>query len=67
MKRVVCLLIAALVAMMILVPSALAQGMTTAGPLPPSGGAPVGEIVLPAAALLIGSGVLAFAVLRRSR
>ena len=38
-------------------------GAKTAGkPLPPSGGP---EILLPAAALLLGSGVLTYAVLRR--
>jgi hypothetical protein len=38
-------------------------GATQAGkPLPPSGGP---EILLPAAALLLGSGVLTYAVLRR--
>ena len=71
MKRIVYLAIAALVAMMLLVPSAFAQEMTVerkveaTAPLPPSGGAAVGTLVLPAAALLIGSGVLAYAVLRR--
>lgn len=40
-----------------------APGGKTAGkPLPPSGGP---EILLPAAALLLGSGVLTYAVLRR--
>ena len=40
-----------------------APGQKTAGkPLPPSGGP---EILLPAAALLLGSGVLTYAVLRR--
>jgi hypothetical protein len=33
--------------------------------LPKSGGVPVGSIVLPAAALLVGGGVLGYAVLRR--
>ncbi len=36
-------------------------------PLPASGGLPVGSVFLPAAALLLGSGVLTYAVLRRSR
>ena len=71
MKRIVYLALAALVAMMLLVPSAFAQQMEmtmqkeTTRPLPPSGGPAVGTMVLPAAALLIGSGVLAYAVLRR--
>ena len=34
-------------------------------PLPKSGGLGAGSILLPAAALLLGSGILAFAVLRR--
>ena len=38
---------------------------TTMGSLPHSGGTAVGSILMPAAALLVGSGVLAFAVLRR--
>ena len=73
MKRVVYLAVAALVAMLILVPTAMAQEqtmvveqeMTIEKDLPKSGGASVGSMVLPAAALLVGSGVLAFAVLRR--
>ena len=71
MRRIVYLAVAALVAMMLLVPSAFAQEMTVerkveaTTPLPPSGGPAVGTMVLPAAALLIGSGVLAYAVLRR--
>ena len=74
MERVVYLAAAALVALMILVPSAIAQEMTmkenimmekTVEPLPPSGGPAVGSVLLPAAALLVGSGILAYAVLRR--
>ena len=73
MKRVVYLAVAALVAMLILVPTAMAQEQTIMveetmmmeKDLPKSGGPAVGSIVLPAAALLVGSGVLAFAVLRR--
>ena len=77
MKRVVYLAMAALVAMLILVPTAGAQEMTmeqttemmmeTTQPLPKSGGPAIGStsVLLPAAALLLGSGVLAFAVLRR--
>jgi hypothetical protein len=69
---------AALVAMLILVPTAMAQEemtvmqeetmmMETTQPLPKSGGPAIGStsVLLPAAALLLGSGVLAFAVLRR--
>jgi hypothetical protein len=75
-KRLVYLAVVALVAMMILIPSAFAQGTakieqtieTTV--LQPTGGGAVGgpAVVLPAAtALLLGSGVLAYAVLRRRR
>ena len=76
MRKLVYLATAALVALLILVPTALAQttvqrttiqSMTTpsTSPLPASGGVPVSSVVLPAAALLLGSGVLAYAVLRR--
>ena len=78
MKRLVYLATAALVAMLILVPTAMAQGeqtmmmeetmmQETTQPLPKSGGPVIGgpSVLLPAAALLLGSGVLAFAVLRR--
>ena len=77
MKRVLYLLTAALVAMLILVPAAMAQEMEaevkteetmmmeTTQPLPKSGGVPVGSVLLPAGALLLGGGVLAIAVLRR--
>ena len=79
MKKLLYLVAAALVAMMILVPSAFAQGTvkteatierTMEAPLPPSGGGVVGgpAVVLPAAAaLLLGSGVLAYAALKRRR
>ena len=79
MKKLLYLVAAALVAMLILVPSAFAQGTvkteatierTMEAPLPPSGGGVVGgpAVVLPAAAaLLLGSGVLAYAVLKRRR
>ena len=79
MKKLLYLVAAALVAMLILVPSAFAQGTvkteatverTIEAPLPPSGGGVVGgpTVVLPAAAaLLLGSGVMAYAVLRRRR
>jgi hypothetical protein len=73
------LAMAAMVAMLILVPTAMAQEdtmmmvqeetmmMETTQPLPKSGGPAIGStsVLLPAAALLLGSGVLAFAVLRR--
>ncbi len=77
MKRLVYLATAALLALMILVPTAMAQEQTvmmeetmmmeTTQPLPKSGGPVLGNpsILLPAAALLLGSGVLTFAVLRR--
>ena len=73
MKRLLYLATAALVAMLILVPAAVAQEMEsttemmmeTTQPLPKSGGVPVGSILLPAAALLVGGGVLGYAVLRR--
>ena len=72
MKRVLYLVMVALVAMLILVPTAMAQEMTVeqeiqmegTQPLPKSGGVPVGSILLPAAALLVGGGVLGYAVLR---
>jgi hypothetical protein len=79
-KRLVYLATAALVAMLILVPTAMAQEMKeqtmmmeetmmmeTTQPLPKSGGPVLGSpsVLLPAAALLLGSGVLAVAVLRR--
>jgi len=77
MKRVLYLVMVALVAMLILVPTAMAQGEMTVEqeiqmegtqPLPKSGGVPVvGSILLPAAALLVGGGVLGYAILRRSR
>ncbi len=73
MKRVLYLLTAALVAMLILVPTAMAQEetmmvertTTVEGDLPKSGGLPAGTILAPAAALLLGGGILGFAVLRR--
>ena len=78
-KRLLYLLAAAVVGMLILLPSAFAQGtvmteatieQTTMAPLPKSGGGPVGgpAVVLPAAfGLLLGSGVLGYAALRRRR
>jgi len=76
MKKVIFLVLAALVALMILVPTAMAQQVEqtvtvereATMPLPPSGGPSVGTagaVLLPAAALLVGSGILMYAVLRR--
>jgi len=76
-KRIVYLAAAALVALLILVPTAMAQDTKmmkveetvmmekTMEPLPKSGGPVVGSVLLPAAALLVGSGILAYAILRR--
>jgi hypothetical protein len=72
-KRLLYMATAALVAMLILVPAAMAQEQTVMmeetmmmeKDLPKSGGVPVGSILLPAAALLVGGGVLGYAVLRR--
>ena len=73
MKRLLYLVMVALVAMLILVPTAMAQDvtverdveMTVEKDLPKSGGVAPGSLALPAAALLIGGGVLGYAVLRR--
>jgi Na+/H+ antiporter NhaC len=78
MKRVLYLVMVALVAMLILAPTAMAQETTAAKQkveqkvettvekdLPKSGGAPVGSILLPAAALLVGGGIVGYVVLRR--
>jgi hypothetical protein len=74
MKRVIYMVMVALVAMLILVPTAMAQDtmkmekettMTTEGDLPKSGGFPVATVLLPAAALLVGGGIVGYAVLRR--
>ena len=77
MKRLLYLAVAALVAMLILVPTVAAQEQTIevqqevqmegTAPLPKSGGPSIGfgAVALPAAALLIGGGVLGYAVLRR--
>jgi hypothetical protein len=74
-KRVLYLVMVALVAMLILVPTAVAQEMTVerevqmegTAPLPTSGGPPIGfgAVALPALALLVGGGILGYAVLRR--
>jgi hypothetical protein len=76
-KKLVLLATAALVAMLILVPTAMAQTdtdvvvertieMESTAPLPKSGGplAP-SALLLPAAALLLGSGVVVYAFVRR--
>jgi hypothetical protein len=72
MKRVIYLVMVALVAMLMLVPSAMAEvtmeketTVTMEKDLPKSGGVPVGSILLPAAALLVGGGIVGYAVLRR--
>jgi hypothetical protein len=73
-KRAIFLATAALLAMLVLAPMAWAQGGTTIFdyaittgsptpvPTPPSGGP---AILLPAVALLLGSGILTYAILRR--
>ena len=72
MKRIVLLATAALVAMMMLVPTAMAQQtdqmvveQDITAPLPPSGGFATPSVILPAAALLLGAGAVTFAILRR--
>jgi TRAP-type C4-dicarboxylate transport system permease small subunit len=68
MKRAISLAMAAFLAMLVLAPMAWAQGTTmasasaSANAIPPSGGP---SILLPAAALLLGSGILTYAILRR--
>jgi hypothetical protein len=75
-KRLLYLVVAAVVATLILVPSAFAQGTvkqkveTETTVLQPTGGGAVSgpAVVLPAAtALLLGAGVLTYAVVRRRR
>jgi hypothetical protein len=69
MKRAIFLTTLVLVLMLVLAPVALAQSPSPSPsptPLPGSGGPPIGSaIALPAAALLLGSGVLTYAILRR--
>jgi hypothetical protein len=80
-NRLVYLVMAALVATMILVPSAFGAQQTKQGttetktettaeskqPLPKSGGPGIGSLLLPTAALLAGSGVLVYVVVARRR
>ena len=88
MKKIVLLATAALVVMLILVPTAIAQESTlpasggqtlpasggqtlpasggqTSDPLPASGGLTAPSALLPAAALIMGSGIVAYAIVRR--
>jgi hypothetical protein len=81
MKREILLATAALLAMLILAPMAMGQETTVLGgttffaggggdgipagspaPIPPTGGS---SILLPVAVLLLGSGILTYAILRR--
>jgi hypothetical protein len=69
MKRIIILAMVAFVAMLVLAPMGMAQETTmmmgTGSPSPgvPESGGPA--ILLPAAALLLGSGILTYAILRR--
>ena len=79
MKKLVLLATVALVAMLILVPTAIAQGSdsdvvsesttvtesTVVEPLPQSGGPLAPSVLLPATVLLVGSGVVTYALVRR--
>ena len=71
MKRAIILVTVALAAMLVFAPMGLAQDttmMTTMGTGSPSQGVPESggpAILLPAAALLLGSGILTYAILRR--
>ena len=70
MKRAIFLAMAALLAMLILVPMGVAQETTMASAMAGSAAAGIPEsggpaILLPAAALLLGSGILTYAILRR--
>jgi hypothetical protein len=67
MKRMLLLAVVTVVVVLLLGSVALAQettpmAETTPGPLAPSGGM---SVLLPAAALVAGAGVLTYAVLRR--
>jgi hypothetical protein len=67
MKRAIFLATFVLVLMLVLAPVALAQSPTPSPtPLPGAGGMPLGSaIALPVAALLLGAGILTYAILRR--
>ncbi len=68
MKRAIFLTTVAFLAMLVFAPVALAQGTTMMGgttAVPPLGETGGPSILLPAAALLLGSGVLTYAILRR--
>jgi hypothetical protein len=67
MKRAIFLATFVLVLMLVLAPVALAQSPTPSPtPLPGAGGMPLGSVIaLPAAALLLGAGILTYAILRR--
>jgi hypothetical protein len=70
MKRAMFLATLVFVLVLVLAPVALAQSPspspTPTPGLAPSGGPPIGSaIALPAAALLLGSGILTYAILRR--
>ncbi len=68
MKRAIFLATFVLVLMLVLAPVALAQSPTPT-PIPmlvDGGGMPLGSVIaLPAAALLLGAGILTYAILRR--
>jgi hypothetical protein len=77
MRKAIFLATICLLAMLIFAPVALAQDETTPAGATPAGATPAGKtpaglapsggpaILLPAAALLLGSGVLTYAILRR--
>jgi hypothetical protein len=68
MKRAIFLATFVLVLMLVLASVALAQSPTPTPtpPLPGAGGMPLGSaIALPVAALLLGAGILTYAILRR--
>jgi hypothetical protein len=73
MKRTIFLATAALLAMLVLMPMAVAQDSTMMGSTMMMSGSPSAKvpesggpaILLPAAALLLGSGILTYAILRR--
>jgi hypothetical protein len=69
MKRALFLATVCLLVMLIFAPVAFAQEATPmagTGPLPPTGSTVTGPaLLLPVAALLLGSGILTYAILRR--